>query len=164
MRSRPFLLPSQMLAPNSCHVSSMLVIAIFCRNDCQGKKAQYPQGRNARRQLPPSLASMVVTPLHLCLSYIRVLHNCLIVLKPYLMQIMNSSGLNFADLWLTHVHFHPSIWIKLVIWLPDTRLCNIEKLGIGLETRLETNSLYELFANWWRHLPSTSLFKTLFIS
>ena len=31
-----------------------------------------------------------------------------IVSKPYLRQIVNGNPLNFADLWLAHVHFHPS--------------------------------------------------------
>ena len=69
-----------------------------------------------------------------------------IVSKPYLGQIVNVNGLNFADLWLTHVHFHPSTTLhmdKIGHVTSDTRssrfsACNIEKLGMGLGTRLCT--------------------------
>ena len=61
--------------------------------------------------------------------------NCLIVLKPYLKLIMNSSTLNFTDLLFAYVHFtlHTD---KIVHVTSDTRpsqflACNIEKLGMG---------------------------------
>ena len=38
----------------------------------------------------------------------RSYYNHLVVLKPYLNQITNGNALNFTDLWLAHVHFHPS--------------------------------------------------------
>ena len=74
----------------------------------------------------------------------QLYYSCSIVSKPYLGQIMKGNGLNFADLWLTHVHFHPSTTLhtdKIGHVTSDTRpsrfsVCNIEKLGMGLGTRL----------------------------
>ena len=66
-----------------------------------------------------------------------------IVLKPCLRQIVNGNSLNFADLWLTNVHFHPSTTLhmdKIGHVTSDTRpshfsACNIEKLGMHTHTQ-----------------------------
>ena len=73
-------------------------------------------------------------------------NNRSIVSKPYLKLNVNSSALNFADLLLAHVCFHPSTTLhtdKLghVTVTSDTgpssfSACNIEKLGMDLGTRL----------------------------
>ena len=71
-------------------------------------------------------------------------NNRLIVSKPYTKLIMNGSALNFADLLLVHVHFHRSTTLrtdKINHVTSDTRpscfsACNIEKLEMGLRTRL----------------------------
>ena len=63
---------------------------------------------------------------------------------------MNGNGLNFAELWLTHVHIHPSTTLhtdKIGHVTSDTRpsrfsVCNIEKLGMGLGMRLCTYTVY----------------------
>ena len=62
---------------------------------------------------------------------------------------MNGNGLNFADLWLAHTHFHPLTTLhmdKISHVTSDTRpsrssACNIEKLGMGLGTRLTYDTL-----------------------
>ena len=61
----------------------------------------------------------------------QLCYSRLIVSKPYLGQIMNRNSLNFADLWNTHVHFHPSHTDKIGHVTSDTRpsrfaACNIE--------------------------------------
>ena len=71
----------------------------------------------------------------------QLYYSCLIVSKPYLWQIVNSNSLNFADLWLTHTHFHPLSTLhtdKIGHLTSDTRpsgfsMCNIKKLGVAWE-------------------------------
>ena len=83
-----------------------------------------------------------------------------LVLLSYLKLIVKSSTLNFADLLLTHVHFHPSITLhtdKLGHVTSDTRpfrlsayACNIEKLGMGLGMRLNQQSSWvKAYLGWF---------------
>ena len=93
--------------------------------------------------------------LTLC-SLKRSYYNRSIVSKPYLKQIVNGSTPNFADLWLAHVHFHPSTTLhmdKISHVTSDTRpsrfsVCNIEKLGMSLGTRLLTLTLTHSHINY----------------
>ena len=83
-----------------------------------------------------------------------------IVSNPYLGQIVNGNGLNFTDLWLTHVHFHPSTTLhtdKIGHVTSDTRpsrfsACNIEKLGMGLETRLHIDCFKQKRSHFFCHI------------
>ena len=77
-------------------------------------------------------------------SEVQSYNNHSIVSKPYIKLTVNDNALNFADLWLAHVHFHPSTTLytdKIGHVTSDTRpshfsACNIEKLGMGLGMRL----------------------------
>ena len=60
----------------------------------------------------PTLQVYFLTLCSLKQSY----YNRLIVSKPYLKQIVNGSTLNFADLWLTHVPFHPSTTLRTRVY------------------------------------------------
>ena len=76
----------------------------------------------------------------------------------YLKLIVNSSTLNFADLLLAHVHFHPTTTLhmdKLGHIPSGTRLshisaCNIEKLGMGpgLRKRLMRKGCHTLYIHF----------------
>ena len=76
-----------------------------------------------------------------------------IVSRPDLRQILSRNSLNFTDLWLTHIHFHPSTTLhtdKISHVTSDTRpscfsACNIENLGMGLGTRLQCTINHTVF-------------------
>ena len=104
---------------------------------------QRSRGRFEKPAFVGHAPTLQVYFLTLC-SLKQLYYNRSIVSKPYLKQIVNGSTLNFADLCLAHVHLHPSTTLhtdKIGHVTSDTRLshfsaCNIEKLGMGLGTRL----------------------------